>query len=252
MKQPIDQLFRDKLEQHSLPAPEAAWSRIEKNLPSKSVNFLYWKVAAALVIGLTSIVILVSKNATQNDDRTYASAQDTENHQSNNLQSLKVDTLKKVNERKGIQKSGKENVKSASKKMQKNPLNLNKSQIDIVQQITSEQTLLSSVAMTDQKNHRLDESAKQVQVDTVTLLETSRTIVLTIDEVNQKYLRKTQLADATTEQRTTSSIKKLFEKAEDLKTTTDGFAELREFKNELFAFSPERLKNRNEKQTRNN
>lgn len=252
MKQPIDQLFRDKLEQHNLPAPDAAWSRIEKNLPSKSVNFLYWKVAAALVIGLTSIAILVSKNAIQNDDRTYASAQDTENHQSNNLQSLKVDTLKKVKERKSIQKSGKENAKSASKKMQTNPLNINKSQIDIVQQITSEQTLLTSVAMTDQKNPRLDESAKQVQEDTVTLLETSRTILLTIDEVNQKYLRKTQLADATSEQRTTSSIKKLFEKAEDLKTTTDGFAEMREFKNELFAFSPEWLKNRNEKQTRNN
>jgi hypothetical protein len=62
------------------------------------------------------------------------------------------------------------------------------------------------------------------------------TLTITVDEAN-KYLDKNALAQATSEERKSSTFKKLLKKANDLKSNQDPFGDLREKKNEILALN---------------
>ena len=69
------------------------------------------------------------------------------------------------------------------------------------------------------------------------------TIVITAAEANAKYLNQQYVADATPENKKSSKLRNLFEKAQDL----DPIGEIRQFKNEVLA-----LNFRNEKKGERN
>jgi hypothetical protein len=63
------------------------------------------------------------------------------------------------------------------------------------------------------------------------------TIVFSAEEVNEKYLDKKGMADATPESKAASSLRKLLDKAYALKHNQDPMGELRQKKNEILAFN---------------
>lgn len=50
MNNRIDQLFKEKLELHSIPAPANAWSRIEMVLSKKNSIIVWWRLAAVFLL----------------------------------------------------------------------------------------------------------------------------------------------------------------------------------------------------------
>ena len=75
----------------------------------------------------------------------------------------------------------------------------------------------------------------------------SVTIVFSAEEVNQKYLAKRPDADATPVAKETSGLKRLLDKASDMKNNQDLLGELRQKKNEILA-----MNFRNDKQNTEN
>lgn len=65
----------------------------------------------------------------------------------------------------------------------------------------------------------------------------SITLIYTAAEVNEKYLEKRSVAQATLEEDKTSTLKKLLDKAYDLKNNQDPLGDLRQKKNEILAFN---------------
>jgi hypothetical protein len=72
------------------------------------------------------------------------------------------------------------------------------------------------------------------------------TIIFTTEEVNEKYLAKNTDAEATPTSEETSGLRKLLDKAYDLKTNRDFLGELRQKKNEILA-----MNFKNDKHTQN-
>jgi hypothetical protein len=73
------------------------------------------------------------------------------------------------------------------------------------------------------------------------------TLVYTVDEVNEKYLDKKSLAEATSADKKPSTLRKLLDKAYDLKHNQDPFGDLRQKKNEILApnFKSEKQRSQN-------
>ncbi len=57
------------------------------------------------------------------------------------------------------------------------------------------------------------------------------------DEVNEKYLTKRTVSKATSQDDRSSGIKKLLDKANDLKNNQDPFGDLRHMKDEILALN---------------
>lgn len=71
------------------------------------------------------------------------------------------------------------------------------------------------------------------------------TIVFSAEEVNSKYLTKKVLAEATPAEEASSTLKKLLDKAHDLKHNQDFLGDLRQKKNEILALNFKTAKQRN-------
>jgi hypothetical protein len=64
MENRIDELFKEKLENHPLPVPTEAWAKIEESLPKKNKIIFAWRLAAAFVLLgalLTTIYVYQTK-----------------------------------------------------------------------------------------------------------------------------------------------------------------------------------------------
>jgi hypothetical protein len=62
-------------------------------------------------------------------------------------------------------------------------------------------------------------------------------IVITATEADEKYLNKKSLADATSEEKKSSTLRKLLDTAYDLKNNQEPFGDLRQKKNEILALN---------------
>jgi hypothetical protein len=73
------------------------------------------------------------------------------------------------------------------------------------------------------------------------------TIVITSTEADEKYLDKKSLAEATSEEKKSSTLRKLLDTAYDLKNNQDPFGDLRQKKNEILAlnFKSEKQRSQN-------
>ena len=85
-------------------------------------------------------------------------------------------------------------------------------------------------------------SSENQKSDSLSTKTTNFKLTIEASEVNQKYLRKSY-AQATPDTKKSSGIKKLFEKANELKHDQDPFGELRVMKDEVLAFNMAGKKN---------
>jgi hypothetical protein len=256
MKAQIDNLFRDKLEQHSLEAPPLAWDKIENALPKKNKSFIWLKVAASLLVLIAAAILLWPQEKTT--PLVVANDKPVEKNLNN-----KPKDQEKINQatQKAKSNTDKKEVKTEIKKdtqssgkpaQQKTPLP--------VMNFSKQEPLIADVDHLDLKHETVVEETKthavlnpQEILSTTTetsvaakLNQESNTLVLVASDVS-KYLNKNLISDATTEEENTSSFRKLLDKASDLKNSETGLSELRQKKNEILA-----LNFRNDKRERNN
>jgi hypothetical protein len=241
MKQQPDELFREKLEQLSINPSEAAWERIESNLARKNRTGWALKIAACLLPLAVVAYVIWPANKTTEELAAGMPLQTTPMELPNEPL---MDTLHSV--------APVDLTQTKSKKLHNRNLHYiavntalslptnSKSEhaaTEQVEVVATEPTLVSSSA-----DATLAFDTKEVQPEALTT-----TVVLTSTEVDQKYLIKPEVLDATLADETTSSFQKVLEKAADLKHYQQGLGTLRQAKNEILA-----LNFRNKKRERNN
>jgi hypothetical protein len=245
MKQQPDKLFREKLEQHTVPEPEAAWSRIEANLASKPAYGFWWKIAASVALLAVALAWLMPMGGTEKQQLADGHSKTT---MPASPSEKRPTAGKSINT--PLEKDRKENVQSG-KKEKKNPgapkkksppvMNFSK-QGNTLAEVT---TTITPIETGQQEGiAQATEPIQQSQVPSENTQEEveSTTVVFAATEVNSKYLPGEK----------TSSFRKLLDKAADLKKNQEAIGELRQRKNEILALNPDRYRDRNEKRERNN
>jgi hypothetical protein len=76
----------------------------------------------------------------------------------------------------------------------------------------------------------------------------SVTLIFNAEQVNEKFLNKNSIVEATPEEKKPSTLRKLLDKAYDLKHNQDPLGDLRQKKNEIFALNFKNDKQRSENQ----
>lgn len=247
MKQHPDALFREKLEQHTLIAPQNAWSRIEMKMPATRNTFFLWKVAAAILIIIVSIALLIPDKPSNQplalSDTTPAQKQKIEKMEASVIPSTpkkKEDVRRTV-----IRKEQPGLIETPTISVEPTP------RVESIEIIAEEKTESIASLEVSEQPAVLTEEESVAPLAQPAVSDEATTIVLTAAEVNTKYLLPSP-AQATSEAETTSSFRKLIDKAASFKNNTSGLAELRQKKNEMLALNTEKLRNRNEKNERNN
>jgi ABC-type nickel/cobalt efflux system permease component RcnA len=259
MNQQPDKLFRDKLHNHEIPVSPEAWSRVSQNLRKKNRTALYLKLAASfLLVALATWLVLRQQTqpiegqlALQDKPIHDNQVQDTGDVRDESVEQSINSTSETGTEPKTHESTPPEqNVPVPSTtKVKDKPI-----------EKTWEKTEKPALAYRDTPavNHSQD-TAVQPEINTTESVAVENespkaparnrnmTIVFSIDEVNQKYLAKNNTPEATSDDEQSSGLKKLLDKAHDLKHGDDLIGSLRQMKNEILA-----VNFKNERQTPEN
>lgn len=254
MNQQPDKLFQEKLAGFSKTVPASAWNRIETNLDKKNSKGLWLKVAASLLVLAVAAFLLWSKRTSK---ESLQLAQHTEQQPSNKKEGVgPVDaTTKEMKSEQPLILPAEEVSEKEDGKVR------DRSNAPVTKRITSA-TKSPAVDFTtgetkpevvnteiNQENNKLkpETIVPEEQIMIAEITETPRTapanddtgitLIYTVDEVNEKYLDKKSLAEATSDEKKASTLRKLLDKAKDLKHNQDPFGELRQKKNEILAFN---------------
>lgn len=232
----IDKFFNDKLYNHRKKAPASAWSKLEEKLnQQKPKPFAWWRIAAAVSLLLIGSFILWKIRgekeqkfivvATDNQLRSAEVAPNSEPQEIENSDSEKFLT------------NTKERIKKKSAPPNPAPV-----EVDSTANVPAhDQFLTYKAEVTPPDSLQLPAIAEASEIfagDEVANVATKEDyikIVLSKEEVNQKYLRKNTDAEATSEEKDPSTIEKLLDKAYDLKHNQDPVGVLRQKKDEIFA-----------------
>lgn len=236
MKQPIDSLFNKKLKEHQVVAPASAWDRIDSNLNKGKRPVMFWLQIAAGIAVLIAIGITIytyTNQAVQPLAEIQKSIPKVETE--NTVQTPAIATTQanpieeplpaNVQEAKEVKHYTKNTSVQAQLAHTETPL-----QKELTPEIIIEPTVVV---------------AENVAITPVEIVSENptQTIMISAEEANAKYLNEQYVADATNENKKSSKLRNLFEKAQDL----DPIGEIRQLKNEVLA-----LNFRNEKKGERN
>ncbi len=224
MTQQPDNLFRDKLEHFQLKPSAEAWNRIEAGLAKPSNKSLWFKVAAGLVLlSVASFILwnITTKQENVNTAQQENITQSTINDAAIADNAIATETALAEEKKQTPVPSLKENHKKT---------------------IASHNTPIAAIDI------QPEESLPALEIPAVEYLltQTDNTeaesatgvyLVLTADEVNQKYLRKQQEPEATPEEKNSSRIQMLMSVAHNLKNGEHALGDLRQMKDEIFALN---------------
>ncbi len=246
MNQHPDKLFREKLEGYQKPAPASAWEKIAAAQSKKNDKWLWLKIAASIafiaVIGYmswpepktenlsheSSIKPSEEKTSEQvppvNEKMADVKTETTQQAASSDKPSTPVSNRKSIGKKMSPPKDDVQNLNVAeTTKEETLPLrNETKEDIALVEPVIQPKIEDTSVAA-------------QPEPQKITLVYTAKDV--------EEYLDKKSLAEATSDSKKSSTLKKLLKKANDLTNNQDPFGELRQKKNEILA-----LNFKNEKQ----
>jgi hypothetical protein len=241
MKQPVDSFFNKKLKNYNAEAPASAWNRIDANLSQKKKPLLWLKIAASLlIITLVGFAIYTSMDHPVEQLATANKTTPVEN------EVIKEDTGttpvqekdEEVPAQKEIPQPTRLTVANAKKVT---PVKIiEKDQFIEPVELTHSSTQLITENTIDHSNEVIPVELESEIINTP--VETT-TILISAEEANAKYLNQQFIADATPENKKSSKLRNLFEKAQDL----DPIGEIRQLKNEVLA-----LNFRNEKKGERN
>jgi hypothetical protein len=269
MRQQPDDIFRKKLHDYQKPAPPSGWDRIEESLAVKKTPFLRIAVAASLLIG-TAISAMVFLQNNGPDRLTDNSAPSSQPRVSNEGVRSHPDHLKR-----GVQESESPHAQVApteireakEKASDKAPRNEKHDIRARRYDAASKLAILEPGTETQLPNHHNDsrgDNADAVPGDPATSriyaatenievqntrpvkAETSVVIVMSVQETNGYFLKNAD-TEATSYEKKSSTLKKVLNKAKDLKNDQDPFGDLRQMKNEILALNFKNDKQRGQK-----
>jgi len=230
-QQQPDNFFREKFANYQRPAPVGAWDKIESSLEKKTAHrFGWWKIAASFLLVAGAMYTLWFFTSTT-EKQPLA-------EKGNKIETLPgKSTEPAVDHRKESQDqiASQENKPGIAALQKKSPAKKSKRTNDATPSVSVE-----TVSELKEKN-QADVLTETVIAPIVTQNESPQkqatiTMTISIDETN-KYLDKKALAQATSEEKKSSTFKKLLKKANDLKSNQDPFGDLREKKNEILALN---------------
>ena len=216
-----DKLFNEKLENFTTPVPVAAWDRIEAGLnkPHHSLSIL--KIAASIC--LLSIVTFLLWPSTPQQHTDLAIL----NKPNSTIPVIK-ETPAQIQENKITDALDKTPTIS-----NKNTTSNIKTKSDVIeaavaQVISAENKIETELLLPDNS----EAIAQQNETPIVT-----QTIIYSAEEVNEKFLKKELVAEATTEKKKTSGIQKLIGVAYNLASADAGLGNIRQRKDEVLALN---------------
>lgn len=229
-QQQPDNFFREKLANHQRPAPVGAWDRIVSSLEKKTAyRFGWWKIAASFLLVAGAMYTLWFFASTSMKQPLAEKGNKIETLPGKTNESA-VEEGKESHD-KVISPESKPGIASTPKKSVKKFKRINGATPAVAVESSPEQN----------EKSQPDVLPEAVMAPVFTQREPAQkkaTITMTIsaDETN-KYLDKKALAQATSEEKKSSTFKKLLKKANDLKSNQDPFGDLREKKNEILALN---------------
>lgn len=241
MNEQPDKFFRDKLEGYHPSPPAAAWDRIEANLAKKNHKVIWLRVAAAVAL-LACAAYLLWPAGDSAPAPTVADKNQTPNTVEKELEKGAAEKQVPVTDDDNQQPARTQMAQNVTKKQIKPnkqaaieapvPVAVNKQEQQEPSQVeTIADETITEVAVNDAATETVPQILEQESK------EDNMIITLTAEEVNEKYLTKKTIADATTQEKKSSTLRKLLDKAYDLKHNQDPVGELRQMKNEILALN---------------
>lgn len=242
MNQQPDNLFRQKLASHEIPVPATAWEKVEGNIHRTKRSRVWLKIAASLTLFVAASVVFFSNRWSTN---TTLSVQvetgpekkipDPKNQQAGSRAtpaiSPSADTLPVVKTpKRSALPSTPTDVKKTVALDHADTLTRDEQtipKIEILLEVIVADAVTESPVASDRPNNTSPESH-----DTPERV----TLVYSTEDV-EKYFNRTVNTDATAGDEKSSTLKKLLARAYDLKNDQDAYGELRQKKNEIFAFN---------------
>lgn len=249
MKQQPDKLFRDKLERYQKAAPASAWDRIAAAQAKKKGGKLWLKVAAALLLltCATAIFLTTHKDGrpehelAANDGQSPVAGPATDGQRDADTP---TQGSSPASGEAGPLPRSEAPVTAAPSRT--TPEKKQASRTHKVAEAAKEAAADNAVAMrrteaaaisTDAPALGVVESTPAAKATNVPAsVPASVTLVYSAAEVSA-YLNKNNDDEATADDKKQSTLKKLLQKANDLKTNQDPFGELRQRKNEILALN---------------
>jgi hypothetical protein len=232
MSQQLDKLFSDKMRHYQKQAPAGAWERIEANLEKKTRHKFPWWQVAACVLFIMTMGYLTWFYAAEKNQPAIANAEQP--HVAEPAD--KDQTTPEVIESSEVATSEQREVEAPVRHREIEKPKLKRSYSNIVSQPLAQALPESNKVLPESQpadNQTVDVAAVPPERENN---DRSMKFTISTDE-SDKYLNKTALAQATSEDRRPSTFKKLLKKANDLKSNQDPFGDLREKKNEILALN---------------
>jgi outer membrane biosynthesis protein TonB len=236
MNQQPDKLFREKLEGFGKPAPVSAWSRVDAELNKKKDKGLWLKIAASLlVLAVAAVFLWTSRSAEQTTNRVAGNPVKTQKP---------VLKKEKTPEQSVTTLPEKEEQPAASVQKEITPIKKEMKKAEPVPVLkTTPQEMVAEVLIEEEEKNKVTENSivpaeeETVVAQNITEEASGITLIYSAEEVNAKYLDKKSLAQATSGEKKPSTLRKLLDKAYDLKHNQDPLGDLRQKKNEIFALN---------------
>ena len=232
-RQQPDNFFRQKLHNYQKTVPQGAWNKIESALEKKTQpKFVWWKVAAVFFLIAGAAYVLWFNNTDTNQQQPLARVENKPTQIPEKSELVKPE--KPVEDqmiRAGEKKEPEAIRPQQSAKRVPRPIN---------EQVESPVAPDSHPVFAKEDDTMPELLSHKTGSHTVEISETQvkSTITLTFSsEETSQYLNKNALAEATSNEKKPSSLKKFLKKANDLKSNQDPFGDLRERKNEILALN---------------
>jgi hypothetical protein len=263
MMNETDKFFKEKLGTFERSVPASAWNKVERNISAKGTQGWWLKIAASVAI--FSAVFLLAYNFKNDSSKTIAENSITNAIDSTPIEKEKTPNTGTVTTPAEDNPEGRKN--KTAEKVQKKKQAKNKNAKDHASQKLQMKNLQPSQNLVSHDNSmepvrvQQDEPIPAIEEETIAIAEVANlndtgneseseksvTLVYSAEEVNAKYLNKNTITEATSDPKKSSTLRKLLDKAYDLKHNQDPVGELRQKKNEILA-----LNFKNEKQRSQN
>lgn len=239
-----DKFFREKLEGYQRTIPPTAWERIETGLHKKKNRGLWIKIAASLsLLAITAYLLWPAPEKT-NSSLSPTLISEKENESDKSAKKENPVKQKEISEQPVVEKEHKLNRVSKADKPVEATINAAANKPEVVNPVSISDEIKVEIIAPEIADPLKGVAMKE---DPAPANETdddkSIKIILSSEEVNEKYFLKNKIAEATPEEKKSSTLRKLLDKAYDLKHNQDPVGELRQMKNEILA-----LNFKNEKQ----
>lgn len=238
MNQQPDKFFRDKLEHYQKPVPSSAWDKIAAAQTKKNDKGLWLKIAASLLmLAVAGYILWPSTTSVEQPENILSEIPTTQPPSDSTVKQSERNSINEdlnVETKNNLQAKTETKIEKPFSKQNKATKSEPERQTEMVavrNEAQPEPQIINVDASPDVEITEpiIAESIKENETQNITLIYSAKEV--------DEYLDKNALAEATSRDKKPSTLKKLLQKANDLKNNQDPFGELRQKKNEILALN---------------